>query len=436
MEQIQHYWLILLKWKWIALFFLFIAVSGAILFSVLITPVFTASGSVWIEDNPNILPFEELQTFGVGINQQSHARLLQSQTLAAGIIEELKLFQKTEFAGKHTKGNGSIDSSDPVFRKQLIDNFLKSLTVSPVERTSLLDVKFSNRNPILAAEILNALFDAYIDMLAAKRSTATEQASQFLNTQIVALRSEIDELENELSTYGSEKNILPLTDAETPTINRLEQYNRALTDATIDKINKLNYYNQIKSAPLEEISDLSEGSLIQSLRIQYNSLSREYNKKLATLRPGYPEMLRLKSEMDEAREALQNETQNLINAAYSEYLTTLQAENSLKKLLEELKNETYKTSSQSILYNSLRIEIENKKNLLDTLSRRLSETSVSSGLLGMETMNVWIVDKATPPLKPEFPKKQKNILFGFLIGLVGGLGLSLGIDHLDQTVRT
>ena len=54
MEQIQHYWLILLKWKWIALFFLFIAVSGAILFSVLITPVFTASGSVWIEDNPNI----------------------------------------------------------------------------------------------------------------------------------------------------------------------------------------------------------------------------------------------------------------------------------------------------------------------------------------------------------------------------------------------
>lgn len=436
MEQIQHYWHVVLKWKWISLIFFLTVVTGVTVYSFLKTPVYTASGSVWIEGEPNILPFEELQTFGVGINQQSHARLLKSQTLAAEVIENLKLYENPDFIWKVAGENGSIDTSDPAFRNRLIEIFLKSITVSPVERTSLLDVKFSSKNPTLAAEVLNALFDSYIDMLVRKRFTASEQATEFLNTQIAALQTDIDEREKELSKYGSERNILPLTNAETPTITRLEELNRALTAATIERINKLNYYNQINSAPLEEISDPSATGLIQSLRMQYAALSREYSKRLGTLRPEYPEMLRLKSEMDEARQALLDEKRNLINAAYSDYLTALEGENSLKKELEEQKNEVYKTSSQSVIYNSLRIEIENQKNLLETLSKRRSETGVSSRLIGMEAMNVWIVDQATPPLNPESPKKKKNVLVGFLIGLVGGLGLALGINYLDQTVKT
>ena len=37
---------------------------AVMLYSFLVTPVYTASGTVWIEDNPNILPFEDVQSFG------------------------------------------------------------------------------------------------------------------------------------------------------------------------------------------------------------------------------------------------------------------------------------------------------------------------------------------------------------------------------------
>ncbi|MGB8953598.1 MAG: polysaccharide biosynthesis tyrosine autokinase [Candidatus Aminicenantales bacterium] len=434
--QVQQYWRDILKWKWTGLIFFFTVVTGATLYSLLTTPIYTASGSVWIEDVPKILPFEEIQALDAGTNLPSHARLLQSRALAAKIIEKLKLYENPEFVGKVAKGKGSIDASDPIFREGLIESFLRSIAVAPVVGTRLVDVKFSNRNPRLAAEILNALFDGFIDMIVRKRYMTSEQATEFLNTQVATLRTEIEELEKKFNEYGSEKDILPLTAAEAPAVTRLSEVNRALTNATIDRINKLNYYNQLKSAPLGEIPDAPAGTLIQRLREQFATLSREYARRLATIRPEYPEMQRLKSELDAASDALQKETQNFVGTAYADYQAALRKEWSLQNLLEDLKNEAYKANSNSILYNSLRIELANKKILLEALFKRQSEANVSSRLKGLEAVNVWIVDKARYPLRPSFPNKRKIVLIGLLIGLIGGVGLALGLEYLNQTVKT
>lgn len=436
MAQVHHYWHIVLRWKWTALIFFFLVVTGATLFSFLITPIYTASGSIWIEDELNILPFEELQTVGAGSNLQSHARLLQSRTLATEIIEQFKLYDNPEFVGMSAELIKSNDPSDPIFRNKLIERFLKSISIGPIDRNSLMDVNFSNQNPSLAAELLNAIFDEYIDMLVRKRFLASEKATEFLDAQIATLRTEIDEREKKLNEYGSEEDILPLTVTETPSITKIAEFNKALTEATLNRINTLNYYNQIKSATLGIISDKTIGSLIQDLRMQYLTLSREYSRKLDTLRPEFPEMRRLKSELDETKDALEKETQSHIKAAYSDYLSALSKEESLQKLLDEQKNLAFNNNSKSILYYSLRSELDNKKSLLEILSKRQSETDVSSQLDGLEAINVWIVDKAIPPLDPVFPKKRKIILIALLIGLMGGVGLAIGIEYLDQTVKT
>ena len=163
------------------------------------------------------------------------------------------------------------------FGKCLSRAFLKNISVSSIGGTRLVDVSFSNRNPKLAADVLNALFEGYIDMMVRKRYAASEQATEFLNTQIAELRTRIEEKEKELNKYGSEKDILPLTAAEAPTVSRIGEINKALTDATLDRVNKLNVYNQLKAAPLGEIPNAPEGSLIQRFREQYITLSREYS---------------------------------------------------------------------------------------------------------------------------------------------------------------
>jgi succinoglycan biosynthesis transport protein ExoP len=436
LEQIQHYWHIVLKWKWTALIFFFVVVSGATLFCFLTTPIYTASGSVWIDDEANILPFEQIQTLGAGNNMQSHVYLLQSRALAAETIKKLKLYQNPEFVGEVSDRNDSIDPNDPIFEEKLIESFVGSISVVPVQGTRLVEVKFRHRNPRFAAETLNALFDGYVDMIVRKRSMNSEQAKEVLSIPIATLRTEIEEREKKLNEFGLKKDILPLTTTEGPTITKLAEFNKALTDATIDRINKLNYYNHVKSAPLGDIPDTSPGSQIQNMRMQYSILSREYVKKLVTVKPEYPEMKRLKSELDAATEALQNETQNLIRIAFNDYQAVLRKEQSLLKELEDLKGEAYKSNSDSVFYNNLRIELESKKTLLENLTKRQNETDISSGLKGVEAINVWIVNKADPPLDPTFPQKRKLLLIGLLIGLAGGLGLAFGLEYLNETIKT
>jgi capsular exopolysaccharide synthesis family protein len=434
--QAQRYLNVIFKWKWTALTFFGLVVAGALAFCFLITPVYMAHGTIWIEGAPNILPFEDVQAFNAGTNLQSHARLLRSRTLAMDTIDKLKLADNPAFAGRSRGSTGEPDPADPAFKERLVRTFLSNVSVSSNERTSLVDVSFNSHDPGLAADVLNALFDGYIEMIVRKKFSASEKATEFLNAQIMELRTEIDKMERELNEYGSQKNILPLTAAEAPAVSRISDINSALTDATLDKINKLNYYNQLKAAPLGEIPDAPAGSLIQSLREQYGSLSRQYANRLATVRPEYPEMQRLKSELDSATQALQAETQNLIRKAYTDYQTALGKEQSLQRLLDQQKNEAYKASSNSVVYNSMRIALENKKALLESISRRQSETDVSTRLQGLEALNVWIVDKADFPLSPSFPNKMRIMLVALLIGAIGAVGLPIGIEYINNTVKT
>jgi succinoglycan biosynthesis transport protein ExoP len=432
----QHYWHVLLKWKWTITLFFIAAVAAATVYSFIVTPVYTANGSVWIDDDPNILPFEDVQTIGAGSTMASYSGLLRSRTLASDTIDHLKLYEETGFAGKPEKGEKPPDPADPIFRESLIQKFLDSVSISANERSRLVDVGFRSSSPKLAAEVLNALIDGYIEMIVKKRSSASERATEFLNAQIGDLQTQIDKMERELNQYGSERDILPLSTAEAPTVARIGDINTALTAATLDRVNKYNSYQQLNSAPLGEIPDAPEGSLIRSLREQYITLSRDYGSRLTRVKPEFPAMQALKSELDAATEALRNEQRNLIRVAYNEYQAALNKEQSIRVLLEGQKNVAYKASSNSVVYNSMKVELDNKKTLLEALSKRKSETAVSSRLKGLEALNVWIVDKADYPRRPTFPNKPKNVMIGILLGLAGGIGLAFGLQYLDDTVKT
>lgn len=432
----QHYWHVLLKWKWTISIFFIAAVTAATIYSFIVTPVYMANGNVWIDDDPNILPFEDVQTIGAGSTMASYSGLLRSRTLASDTIDHLKLYEESDFAGKPKKGEKPPDPTDPIFREALIQKFLDSVSVSTSERSRLVDVGFRSSSPKLAAEVLNALIDGYIEMIVKKRSSASERATEFLNSQIGELQTQIDKMERDLNQFGSERDILPLSTAEAPTVARIGDINTALTAATLDRVNKYNAYQQLNSAPLGEIPDAPEGSLIRSLREQYITLSRDYASRLNRVRPEFPAMQSLKSELDAATEALRNEQRNLIRVAYNEYQAALNKEQSLRVLLEGQKNVAYKASSNSVVYNGMRVELDNKKTLLEALSKRKSETAVSSRLKGLEALNVWVVDKADYPRAPTFPNKPKNVLIGILLGLAGGIGLALGLQYLDDTVKT
>ena len=401
-------------------------------------PVYTAKSQLLIEKEPNILSFEQvLQIESMRDDfYQTQYRLLSGRGLADTVVERLKLFENPEFVGRPEKRKKPVDPSDHVFREGLVDGFLGRLTVRPVRLTRLVDVAFEARDPKLAADCVNELAAAFIDLNINMKYAATEQATTFLAEQIKGLQTEIEQKERQLQGFEAEANIVALSDTETTVIDRLSQLNRALTEAQIERSQKEATWNGLKNVSPDYVPEAIANPLIQRLREDYVRLKRETQKMEERFQPDYPELQRMKVEMESARRSLEDETQNLVKGAYSEFQTALNRERSLEAEFNEQKTAAMTMNSSAVLYNGLKLEIQNKKTLLDSLLRRESETGVEARLKGLRTSNIRVVDRARVPVRPSSPNKKRNLILALLLGLGGGVGLALLFDFLDNSVKT
>lgn len=436
---LRQYWRVLMKRKWTVAWFAVPLVAIVTIFSFVVTPSFTAKGTLLIEKEPNILTFEKVFQLESLMDDyyQTQFKILQSETLAENVVERMKLYEDERFTGKlNPEEQAEAADPDSTLRRRLVEKFSKKLAVKPVRQTRLVEVQFKDASPGLAAAAVNELFNAFIDMDVQLRYETTEEATEFLAKQIEVLRGEIEGKERELQQYGAEKNIVALSDTETTIIENLGALNKALTEAEIDRVRKEAYYNGIKNASPDNIPDALANPLIQRLREEYVRLSREYATKSETFKPKYPEMQRLKTELESAKSLLDKETRNIVQAAYSDYQAALKREQSLESVFNGQKQEAIQLNSNAIAYNSLKIEIENRKSLLESLIKRESETGVAARLQGLRTSNVRIVDRAKVPLKPSSPKKKLNMLLAVLLGLFGGLGLIFLFEYMDNSVKS
>ena len=436
---LREYWTIVLKRKWTIISFALTVFTLVTLFSFLAKPTYTAKGTLLIEREPNFLNFGQafqIETFNDDYFQ-TQFKLLESRSLADETINRMKLYENPNFTG-NSPAKGPVDiKSDALFRDRLFRIFSSRLEVKPISQTRLVEIKFKDGDQRFAAEILNTFFDAFIDMNIQKKYQATAKASAFLSEQIKSIRDEIENDEKVFQQYGVDKNIVALSDRETTVVENLGALNKALTDAQIEMIQKESDYNEVKNATPDNIpAAFNAIPLIQRLREDYARMSREYSKNQVTFLPDYPEMTRLKAELDNAKAALDNETKALIRSAYTDYQAALNKFRSLQGAFNVQKLEANQFNSNAIRYNSLKIEIENKKSLIEQLLKRQSETGVSARLPGLQTSNISIVDRAEVPAYPSSPKKKLNMIVALLVGLIGGLGLAILFERLDNSVKS
>ena len=401
-------------------------------------PVYTAKSTLLIEKEPNILSFEQvLQIESMRDDfYQTQYKLLSGRGLADTVVERLKLYENPEFVGKPDQRKKPVDPTDHVFREGLVDSFLKRLSVRPVRLTRLVEVSFEARDPRLAADCVNDLAASFIDLNIDMKYAATEQATTFLTEQIKGLQAEIEQKERQLQGFEAEANIVALSDTETTVIDRLGQLNQALTEAQIERTQKEANWNGLKDVSPDYVPEAIANPLIQRLREDYVRLKREVQKMEERFQPDYPELQRTKVEMESARRSLDEETRNLVKGAQQEYLTALNKERSLEAEFNEQKSAAFEMNSSAVLYNGLKVEIQNRKTLLDSLMRRESETGVEARLKGLRTSNIRVVDRARVPVRPSSPNKKRNLVLALLLGLGGGVGLALLFDFLDNSVKT
>jgi capsular exopolysaccharide synthesis family protein len=192
-------------------------------------------------------------------------------------------------------------------------------------------------------------------------------------------------------------------------------------------------YRQMAGATTTaEIAERTSG-----LRNQLAVLQAQYQEKLATFKPDYPDMLQLRSRIDSLEQALRDEagtTQaSRAGTLRVEYLAALNEERGLQARVGQLKSEVLNLRGRSIQYNILQRDVDTNRSLYDALLQRYKEIGVAGGIGESQAS---VVDRAEVPPSPYSPNLILNILIGFGIGLILGTGTAFLLEVLNDTIKT
>jgi polysaccharide biosynthesis transport protein len=436
---LYDYLLILRKHQWMILSFLLAVVTIVAIATFRMQPVYVATTRIELDrENANILPFQGTDSYDVMMDLENYietqSKILTSETLALETIRSNGLSARPEFSSPNGPSEAiAIGSLANQKRPPELGEFLGSLSVRRVPNSHLMDVSFESTDPLLAARIVNAHIASYIDQNYRSKYEATTRASAWLTDQLTELKIRVQKAEDARIAYERQNQIWTLDDKQNITSQRLADINKQLTEAQSERMKKESLYQFAKAGNLDAVPQIQSNAALVDLFRKRSEASSAYTDALGQYGPNFPKVQRLQVQLKEFDDNIEKEKKNILDVLDSDYREARQRESLLTAALDQQKAETNQMAEKLVEYNILKREAEANKTLYEGLMTKLKETAISQGL---RSSNIRVVDPAMIPSTPARPAKARNLALGFLVGLVGGIGLALLREYLDNTVKT
>ena len=434
---LYDYLIILRKHQWLILSFMLAVASITAIGTFRMQPVYVATSRIEIDrENSNILPFQNTDDYMLDLENyiETQSKILTSETLALQTIRSGVLSGQPDFSSDLSSdalATGSLANLKP---PPELGGFLGSLSVKRVPNSRLMDVSFESTSPLLAAQVVNAHIKNFIDQNFQSHYEATTRASTWLTDQLSELKIRVEKAEDARITYERQNQIWALDgDKQNVTTQRLGDLNKELTDAQSERMRKQSLFEYAKAGDVDSVPQIRDNAAVQDLSHRRAEIYTSYTDALNQYGPNFPRVLRLQAQLKELDAAAAKEKKAVIARLESEYREARQREELLTQALNQQKAEVNQMSERMVQYSILKREAEANKALYDGLLTKLKEAGISAGL---RSSNIRVVDPAMVPTSPARPAKTRNIVLSFVIGLVGGIGLALLREYMDNTIKS
>jgi capsular exopolysaccharide synthesis family protein len=442
---VNEVWRVLMKWRWLILGVLIASVAVAIVVTISTTPVYRSTATLEINTQPLQVMQQQTDVQPASRNEAqflaTQIGLLSSRTLAERVMRTIGLADDESFV----KGYANRKAREGAAVAKLMSNF----EVTPLRGSNLIIIGYSDTDPARAGRVINAYAQGFIDSTLERRYNATAFARQFLQSRLNATRAKLEASERALVTYARAQNILSLggggpggegksgdvTSAQDSlSAQSLVAYNEALSAATRDRIAAEQAYRQ--AGPTAGAAATGNAA-IQGLRAQLAGLEADYQQKLGTFRPDFPEMVALRQRIDAIKGSIAQETGSVSSAQRdtlrAAYTAARGREQQLLAQVNSYRSNVLDLRNRGIQYNILQRDLDTNRTIYDALLQRFKEIGTAGGVGESQAA---IVDNGIAPSAPFTPNVYKNLAIGLLAGLVLGLGLAFAIEFIDDTIKT
>jgi polysaccharide biosynthesis transport protein len=442
--QIRDYIRIISRRRWVIIGILAMGLLCGVLLNWMTAPVYEGRATVQIDIDLNVLGVERPL---VPLDQRDWMReflptqlgILQSRDLARRAHDELS---RTAFSNTSPpKGLTASEAPDAgAKRVPTVEEIVLGRNVSLVKDSRLVNIGFRSTDPMLSAQVANALARAYLQQNLEFRSRTSGEASDWLTKQVGELRKLVEQNEAALQRYRTEHGAEALmtdrlgTEQQNIVVQKLGALQQAETKARTDTIERSAQYQQLAAAkanqePLDTVPAIAANSYIQGLKVELATLQRQLVQASKELGERHPDIIKLQGAVQNADRKLQTEISNAARAIENDYEAARARERELNADLARQKLEVQTLNGKAVEYTALEREATSNREVLDRLLQRSRETALTREL---QTSNIRIVDWAEAPMSPILPRAERNVL----LALFGSGGLALALIFVLETFNT
>jgi succinoglycan biosynthesis transport protein ExoP len=442
-------------------FLLIMALAAVYLFTT--PPSFTAVAKLMIDSRKVQLFQKESQQMVLGDDSwsvDSQVEILQSENVGLAVIKDLHLTEDAEFVAPSdglfrtimglvsnplelfkifTGGSSEEQPSEFALTRAALGRLQSQLTISRAGLTYVINIGFRSHDPQRAAQVANAVAEAYIvDQLESKYE-ATRRAGTWMRDRIKELRDQSTNAERAVVDFKVKNNIVAAS-GKLMNEQQLSEQNSSLIQAraqTAEAKAKLDRIDEILRSGVEvpdaTVTDTLRNEVITKLRSQYLDYSRKEAEYSVKYGAGHLAVVNLRSQMREIRKVIVDELGRIAQTYRSDYEIAKAREESISKSLADIVSVSQTANQAQITLRELESSAQSYRALHDNFLQRYMESVQQQSFPITEAR---LITTATPPMGPSNPRTKLILMVAAAGGVIVGAGLGLLRDIADRVFRT
>ena len=422
---LRYYSGVLWRGRWLVVVAMVLGVALSSLVAYLQVPEYQARSLVQIEPPvPFFMGVNEALMGGGGYWQNTdfyntQFKIITSKAIADRVIDELKLKDKPPFSEM----------------KDASGLFLSHISVEPVLESRLVYILVSHEDPEEAALWANQVADVYIRHSLDQRVESARKAFDWLRERLQTTEAQMKEQNDRLYRQYQEQDFVPsgTTSAVNSSIEKLQgelvdvQSKRIALDAAYRQALDLKSRKQ----SLESVPQIAQDSSWVGLQAQVTAMELERQRLKEKYRDSHPEMVRIDTLIKGVRQKKDERAAEVIVLMEKERAQLQKREAELRSATEEQKSVAAGQNRRVAELDTIKKQASSASGMYDVLLQKLNESNIATSV---QTNNIALVDKAVGGVKVK-PNQRQAALTGLAIGLLLGIGLVLGRDYFDNTIK-
>ncbi len=409
------------RWKRVLILTILVA-GGAFVLASLATPKFRSETRLLIESRESVFTRSNanseidkpiLDEEGV----TSQVEVITSTDILTQVAKTFDLAHLKEF--QDSSGLAALSQllvlagmkSDPAAispEERVLQKFREKLNVYRVEKSRVIVVQFSSQDPKLAADVPNAIADAYLVLQRDAKRESNSDATTWLKPEIDALTIRVKDAEAKVANYRSQSDLLVGNNNSVLATQQLSELSTELSRVRAARSAAEASAASVRTAlasgkSLDALPDVLSSNLVQRLRERQVQLKAQIADLSTTLGDNHPRIRALRSQLADLDVQIRSAAQNVLQSLSTQTETAKLREQQLVSDLNSQKVASARAGEEEVELRALEREASAQRELLESyLSRYREASSRRDG--NYLPADARVFSRALPPVEPYFPK--------------------------------